>query len=118
MSVASVKDGWPDDLRQFAGCWNEGRFFDAHETLEPRWITTRDRGLRGLIQLAAAFVHLQRGNTAGARITLERAIMRLSDQHNAPCQIDQVALARYAQGVLGSLDETPLADIVANRPRL
>ncbi|MBV8262954.1 MAG: DUF309 domain-containing protein [Candidatus Eremiobacteraeota bacterium] len=118
MSAVPAKDNWPDDLRRFAACWNEGRFFDAHETLEPRWLATRDRGLRGLIQLAAAFVHLQRGNTVGARITLERAIVRLSDEHNAPCPIDQLALARYAQGVLASLDTTPFGDIVTNRPRL
>jgi predicted metal-dependent hydrolase len=118
MSADAEKDGWPEDLRKFATCWNEGRFFDAHETLEPRWIGSRDRGLRGLIQLAAAFLHLQRGNIVGARTTLERAIMRLSDKNNEPCQIDQAALALYAQGVLASLETAPLADIVANRPRL
>jgi predicted metal-dependent hydrolase len=116
--VSAPKDDWPDDLREFAQCWNEGRFFDAHETLEPRWIQSRDRGLRGLIQLAAAFLHLQRGNSAGARTTLERAIMRLSDKNNEPCAIDQHRLARYAQSVLESLEATSLADIVANRPRL
>lgn len=107
-----------DDLRRFAQCWNEERFFDAHETLEPRWIKTRDRGLRGLIQLAAAFHHLKRGNIAGARTTLERAIVRLSDPDNAPCAIDQSRLAQYASQVFASLEETPPAGIIASRPRL
>lgn len=44
--------------------------------------------------------------------------MRLEDEHNDPCQIDQKRLAEYAAGVLASLDTTLPADIVANRPRL
>ena len=107
-----------DDLQRFADCWNNGRFFDAHETLEPRWIKTRDRGLRGLIQLAAAFVHLQRDNLVGARTTLERAIPRLTDPENAPCAIDLARLAQYAARVLTSLGKIPAMEIIASRPRL
>jgi DUF309 family protein family protein len=110
--------GSGDDLARFAECWNSGQFFDAHETLEPRWIKTRDRGLRGLIQLAAAFHHLQRGNVVGARTTLERAILRLTHPDNAPCKIDQADLARYARRVLAALDTTTPADIIGSRPRL
>lgn len=118
MSAPQSKEDWPADLRDFAACWNEGRFFDAHETLEPRWIASKDRGLRGLIQLAAAFLHLQRGNIVGARTTLERAVMRLDDAHNQPCPIDQRLLAQYARDVLALLDTTPLTKIVTDRPRL
>jgi predicted metal-dependent hydrolase len=107
-----------DDLRRFADCWNGERFFDAHETLEPRWIATRDRGLRGLIQLAAAFHHLQRGNLAGAKTTLERAISGLSDPRNGACALDQKELARYAAAILPTLGTTPTDEIIAQRPRL
>jgi predicted metal-dependent hydrolase len=107
-----------DDLRLFADCWNSERFFDAHETLEPRWIATRDRGLRGLIQLAAAFHHLQRGNLVGAKTTLERAISGLSDPRNSACSLDQKELARYAGALLATLETTPTHEIVAQRPRL
>jgi predicted metal-dependent hydrolase len=107
-----------DDLKRFAECWNGERFFDAHETLEPRWIASRDPGLRGLIQLAAAFHHLQKGNLAGARTTLERAVPRLSDPQNAPCAIDQKELALYATRVLPTLGTTPAPEIIARRPRL
>jgi predicted metal-dependent hydrolase len=118
VSGPPTRAGWPEDLIRFAECWNEGRFFDAHETLEPRWIATRDRGLRGLIQLAAAFHHLQRGNLIGARTTLERAMVRLGDTGNAACQIDQPALARYAAAVLAQLNSMPPAQVVEERPRL
>jgi predicted metal-dependent hydrolase len=107
-----------DDLKLFADCWNGERFFDAHETLEPRWIATRDRGLRGLIQLAAAFHHLQRGNLVGAKTTLERAISGLSDPRNAECALDQRELAHYAAAILATLGKTPTNEIIAKRPRL
>lgn len=107
-----------EDLKRFAECWNSERFFDAHETLEPRWIAGRDRGLRGLIQMAAAFHHLQRGNLVGARTTLQRAIARLTDPENAPCAIDQEKLALYAARVVQALGKTPPDEIIAARPRL
>jgi uncharacterized protein len=119
MSSAASKSADSDtDLERFAECWNSERFFDAHETLEPRWIATRDRGLRGLIQLAAAFVHLSKNNKKGARITLERASVRLRDPENAPCALDQTALADFAAGVLAQLESTDPKDIIASRPRL
>jgi hypothetical protein len=108
----------PDDVAAFARCWNEGRFFDAHETLEPRWIATHDRGLRGLIQLAAAMLHLSRGNRKGARTTLERAVVRLRDPANLPCPLDEHALADFGDALLGRLDTTEPGELVASRPTL
>jgi uncharacterized protein len=117
-STASKSPDSDTDLEHFAECWNAERFFDAHETLEPRWIATRDRGLRGLIQLAAAFVHLSKNNKKGARITLERAIVRLRDPQNAPCAIDQSALADFAASILAQLEGADPNEIIASRPRL
>jgi predicted metal-dependent hydrolase len=116
-SAADPKDDF-EDVRRFADCWNHEQFFDAHETLEPRWIATRDRGLRGLIQLAAAFHHLKKGNKKGARVTLERAILRLTDPENAPCPIDQTGLAKFASSVLAQLDQALPEALIASRPRL
>ncbi len=113
-----TKGSQPDDLQLFADCWNGERFFDAHEALEPRWIECRDRGLRGLIQLAAAFHHLSKGNVKGARTMLERAIIRLTYPGNAPCAIAQEPLAQYAARTLTLLDLAAPAEIIASRPRL
>lgn len=45
--------------------FNRQCFFEAHEALEPLWLEQRQeaegRYFKGLIQLAGAFVHLQRG---------------------------------------------------------
>jgi uncharacterized protein len=47
----------------FFRCWNEQRYYEAHDVLEQLWLKT-DRGdanfFKGLIQAAGAFVHLQK----------------------------------------------------------
>jgi predicted metal-dependent hydrolase len=59
-------------------CFNEGLFFEAHEVLEKLWLPERrePNGLfyKGLIQLAGAFVHLQKNRLrpAGALFELAR----------------------------------------------
>ena len=106
------------DLSAFARCWNEQRFFEAHETLEPRWIRERDRGLQGLIQLAAALHHLKRANLRGARTMLQRALPRLLDGTNPPCAIDQAAMAAYGQTVLEGIGKISAEELIAARPRL
>lgn len=108
----------PAEIVAFCECWNGGRFFEAHETLEPRWIRERDAGLQGLIQLAAAFHHLQRGNLRGARTMLRRAIPRLRNAANKPCEIEQRPLAEFAAAVDASLDDRAVKDLIECRPRL
>jgi predicted metal-dependent hydrolase len=55
-------------------CFNEQRFFEAHEVLESLWLPQRQEGpngpfYKGLIQLAGAFVHLQK-NRLGPAVAL------------------------------------------------
>jgi len=47
----------------FFRCWNELRYYEAHDALEQLWLNTdsSDRDFfKGLIQAAGAFVHLQK----------------------------------------------------------
>jgi predicted metal-dependent hydrolase len=51
--------------RAFFQCWNEQRYYEAHDVLEQVWlhdpITPEDaQYFKGLIQAAGAFVHLQK----------------------------------------------------------
>ena len=117
-SVLPDSEEIPEDIAAFRNCWNEGRFFDAHETLEPRWIRERDAGLQGLIQLAAAFHHLQKGNARGARTMLQRAIPRLRNPRNAPCAVDQKRLADFANSTCASLAANETDELIKGRPRL
>jgi predicted metal-dependent hydrolase len=49
--------------RAFFRCWNEQRYYEAHDVLEQLWLGTKSRDadfFKGLIQAAGAFVHLQK----------------------------------------------------------
>ena len=68
-----VTDGYDDTTGSRAGldpryegyfaCFNSQRYFEAHDMLEPLWLEVRNGNrafYKALIQLAAAFLHLQR----------------------------------------------------------
>ncbi|PWT83866.1 MAG: hypothetical protein C5B58_05750 [Acidobacteria bacterium] len=49
--------------RAFFRCWNERRYYEAHDVLEQLWLKTKSSDadyFKGLIQAAGAFVHLQK----------------------------------------------------------
>jgi predicted metal-dependent hydrolase len=54
----------------FFECFNRQRFFEAHEVLESLWLPERSRPngnfYKALIQLAGAFVHLQKARSGPA----------------------------------------------------
>jgi uncharacterized protein len=106
------------EIPAFAQCWNAGDFFMAHEVLEGLWMRRRDDGLRGLIQLAVALHHIERGNLRGARTMIERARKRLSNPENAPCVIDLRMMDEYAAGVAAALDGDDPRAVAAARPHL
>ena len=60
-------------------CFNRGLFYEAHDVLEVLWLANRQGPngafYKGLIQMAGAFVHLQKGRLqpAGALFRLSRA---------------------------------------------
>ena len=59
-------------------CFNRGLYYEAHDVLEELWLPNRNaaNGLffKGLIQLAGAFVHLQKG-----RLQPAAALLRLAN---------------------------------------
>jgi len=65
----------------FFECFNRQHFFEAHEVLEELWLLRRgsSRALfyQGLIQLAGAFVHIQKRRFPPAMALLERARAKL-----------------------------------------
>jgi hypothetical protein len=69
-------------LRAGLAAYEQGYFFLAHERLEPAWMGTDDPGERdlhqGLIKLAAAFVHMTRGNLLGVEKNLRGARVLLA----------------------------------------
>jgi hypothetical protein len=62
--------------------FNDGYYFEAHETLEDLWMVTpvpERRFLQAIIQAAAAFVHLARGEYPGTIKLLGAAVEKLRD---------------------------------------
>lgn len=95
--------------------WNACRYFEAHELLEHAWkrAPDADRDLwKGIIQLAVAGVHLQRGNPRGASRLLDRAMQRLARQPathrgvavEALLEIARRASTQLAAGVVPTAD--------------
>jgi predicted metal-dependent hydrolase len=61
-------------------CYRNEEFFLAHEHWEGIWLKAEEPEktfLQALIQTAAAFHHLQRGNSAGTASLLQAALRRL-----------------------------------------
>ncbi|MCS6785119.1 MAG: DUF309 domain-containing protein [Candidatus Caldarchaeum sp.] len=70
-----------DDFRKAIDLFNRERFWEAHETLEPIWRSSKGvekQVLHGLILTAAAFVHLQKNDRHGFQSILKRALKDLS----------------------------------------
>jgi predicted metal-dependent hydrolase len=60
--------------------FNAGRFWEAHESWEVLWLASTSevrQFLQGLIQLAAAYLHMGRSNHSGALRLFDSALGRL-----------------------------------------
>lgn len=75
--------------------YHAGQFFAAHESWESVWLVAQEPEkmfLQALIQVAAAFHHLQRDNSLGASRLLERALVRLDRYPATFCSISVTEL--------------------------
>ena len=79
--------------RAFFQCWNEQRYYEAHDVLEQVWLATEtadDDFFKGLIQGAGAFVHLQKNfehpshPKHGRRLRPAVRLFQLAEKHLAP----------------------------------
>lgn len=90
-------------------CYHSGQFFLAHEHWEAVWLALRQPErdfLQALIQVAAAFHHLQQGNRVGARSLLTRALRRLDAYPPHFGGLDLAALRDQLQILLPQLSGT------------
>jgi predicted metal-dependent hydrolase len=87
--------------------YRAGEFFAAHESWESLWLVAQEPEkmfLQGLIQVTAAFHHLQRNNPLGAASLFERALARLE---RYPAGFGSVSVALVCQDIrewLGTLE--------------
>ncbi|HAM73243.1 MAG TPA: DUF309 domain-containing protein [Verrucomicrobiales bacterium] len=92
----------------FLDCFNHGLYYEAHDVLEELWLARRrqpeDGFYKGLIQLAGAFVHLQKG-----RLKPAGALFRLSTSYLTPygpshLRLDLCKVLALEQEWLGRLE--------------
>ena len=97
--------GWPQPYLECVRRYNAGEHWHAHEVLEDLWRATvepeRRRFYQGIIQLAAAFVHAERGNLRGVQRLLAKAGAKLEAVSSPYLGLDVAALLR-AMAAAGS----------------
>jgi uncharacterized protein len=120
-------EGWSHEELLVEGVrrFNAGLFFEAHEAWEEVWLDSA-RELRafyqGLIQVAAAFVHLRRNEYPGTVRLLHEGLRKLEAYPPSMLGVDLAALttaAREAEGRILAAGEKGLRDIdPASLPRI
>jgi hypothetical protein len=112
--------------RAFFRCWNEQRYYEAHDVLEQVWLekttTSEDaQYFKGLIQAAGAFVHLQKQfehpthPKHGRRLGPAVRLFRLAEKNLEPLGTERHALdlakfrkmlSRYERAIVESDQKT------------
>jgi uncharacterized protein len=101
-------------LAEGLACYRRTEFFEAHEFWESVWLRLEEPEktfLQALIQIAAAFHHLQAGNFAGAVSLLARALGRLESR---PAQFGGIAVGPLRAEVRAWLEKLEDAAAVPN----
>ena len=113
-----------DELYRALDEFNDGYYFESHETLEDLWMVTPlpERTLfQGIIQLAAAYVHVARGERDGAIKLLDAAVAKLRTFEPTSLGIEVGAMADAATAARRQLasegGEASVRAALAGRPR-
>jgi len=80
--------GFAEGVERF----NRHRFWDAHESWEELWLEADShmhRFLQGLIQIAAAYHHIQRGTYSGATRLIDSGCEKLASFPPDYCGLDR-----------------------------
>jgi predicted metal-dependent hydrolase len=104
------------ELAEGLRCYRAAEFFAAHEHWEAVWLKMPEPEktfLQGLIQVAAAFHHLQRGNREGTSSLLRAALRRLDPHSPAFAGISVTPLCQGIREWLRALDA---GDALSNLP--
>ena len=96
-------------VEQARDLFNAGEYWLAHEALETVWRSIIDgeerRVWQGLIQAAAALLHLERGNRHGVVTVGAAALAKLAGPAHSAVEFDTVQFrARLARALAGEAD--------------
>ena len=89
-------------------CFNRQLFYEAHDVLEDLWLPDRHgpngNFYKGLIQLAGAFVHLQKNRPPPAAALFKLALANLEKYPHRHERLDVAAVCGLIRNWLGSLE--------------
>jgi predicted metal-dependent hydrolase len=108
------------ELAEGLACYRAGRFFEAHEHWEIVWLTLAEPEksfLQSLIQISAAFHHLEAGNKKGAASLLRRAFKRIEHRNPVFGGID-IATLRDEVGACLQVMEAELSKGILVAPKI
>jgi predicted metal-dependent hydrolase len=94
-------------LAEGLACYNRAEFFETHEHWETVWLTLPEPEksfLQALIQMTAAFHHLQSGNRIGTVSLLKRTSRRLAACPETFGGIDVAALRREISAWIAAIE--------------
>jgi predicted metal-dependent hydrolase len=109
----------------YFACFNRQLFYEAHEVLEHLWLQDKygpnGAFYKGLIQLAGAFVHLQKNRPHPAAALFKLALANLEKYPRQHERLDVTAVCGLIRNWLGSLEaarfeKNPLT--IGNQPKL
>lgn len=94
-------------------CFNQGLFYEAHDVLEELWLGQRDGPnysyYKGLIQLAGAFVHLQKNRLRPSAALFKLARTNLAKYPTPYEGLDLGAMSTLIESWLGALENSDFA---------
>jgi len=94
----------------YVHCFNKQLFYEAHEVLEHLWFKDRygpnGAFYKGLIQLAGAFVHLQRDHLRPAAALLKLTLANLEKYPHLHERLNLDATRKLARKWLEDLEQT------------
>jgi predicted metal-dependent hydrolase len=94
----------------FFDCFNRQLFYEAHDVLEDLWLKDRHGAdgnfYKGLIQLAGAFVHLQKHRLRPAAALFKLALANLDQYPSEHKQLDLKAVHALVQNWLAELERS------------
>jgi predicted metal-dependent hydrolase len=106
-------------------CFNRGLFYEAHDVLEELWLADRHGPnhsfYKGLIQLAGAFVHLQKNRLRPSAALFKLALANLQKYPRVHERLDLARVILLSEEWLHELEAgqfavNPLTD--ANAPKI
>lgn len=118
MSKPDFKQHFLEGIEHF----NSRRFWEAHEAWETLWLEAEsdlEQFLQGLIQVAAAYHHIQRGTFRGAPRLFAAGLRRLEPFPMLCCGVDRTDVDAAARRHWKWLETTPESALAADQyPRL